>query len=65
MKEIVKYFGKSCESSKQGMVLEKGRDPESESYEDRKKTLSLVSHVRNDLNFPTQKKAKAKTKQQV
>ncbi|KAG7223649.1 hypothetical protein INR49_015374 [Caranx melampygus] len=45
VKEIVKYFGKSCASRKQGMVLNKGRDPESESYEDRKKSLSLVSHL--------------------
>lgn len=62
MKEIVKYFGKSCASSKQGMVLEKGRDPESESYEDGKKSLSLVSHMRNDLYFSMQKN-KQKQKQ--
>lgn len=31
------------------MVSEKGQDPESESNEERKNSLSLVSHMRNDL----------------
>lgn len=61
MKEIVKYLvkikkNKSCASSERDMVSEKGQDPESESIEERKKRISLVSHVRNELYFSTQKK---------
>lgn len=54
MKEIVKYLVKVVQVASKAWCRRKGQDPESESNEEGKNSLSLVSHVRNDLDFSTQ-----------